>query len=280
MDINGFIHHALKEDIGEGDHTSIACIPQKTNGKAQLKVKENCVIAGVALAEKIFRQVSSLSKFSLKIPDGKIAKKGDVAFEIEGNAREILSAERLVLNCMQRMSGIATITYKMVEEIKGTKAKILDTRKTTPNFRVMEKWAVKIGGGENHRFGLFDMILIKDNHIDLSGGISNALTSVKNYVAGNKNIANIKIEIEARSIQDIKEILDSGGVNRILLDNFSIDQTREAVKIIDHTVETESSGNITIENIRAYAECGVDFISVGALTHSSKSIDLSLKATF
>lgn len=278
MDLSEFIFQAIKEDIGNGDHTSLACIPSTAKGKAQLIIKENCIIAGVEVAGKIFQQISPSIKFSVLINDGLNTKKGDIAFVVEGRVHDILKGERLVLNCMQRMSGIATKTKKMADALKGTKAKILDTRKTTPNFRAFEKSAVKIGGGENHRFGLYDMILIKDNHIDYAGGISNAILSAKKYLGDNPGIRKIKIEIEARNINEVKEIISTGGIHRIMLDNFSIEQTKEAVKIIGDRYEIESSGNITIENIRGYAECGVDYISVGGLTHSYKSIDMSLKA--
>ncbi len=276
MDLSEFIKYALQEDIGDGDHSSLACIPESAIGKAQLIIKEDCIIAGIDLAEKIFHHISPQIKFSVFLNDGKNTKKGDIAFFVEGKTQDILKGERLVLNCMQRMSGIATNTRKMVNAVHGTKAKILDTRKTTPNFRVFEKKAVKIGGGENHRFGLYDMILIKDNHVDYAGGISRAILSSKKYL--NDNNRNLKIEIEARNIEEVKEIVSLGGINRIMLDNFSIENTREAVKIISNKYEIETSGNITIENIRSYAECGVDYISVGGLTHSYKSIDLSLKA--
>ncbi len=276
MDLKSFITHSLEEDIGNGDHTSLACIPANASGKAQLIVKENCILAGVELAKKIFLHIEPKIKITIILKDGSIAKKGSVAFFVEGKIQTILKAERLVLNCMQRMSGIATITNKMVEQLKGTKAKLLDTRKTTPNFRALEKCAVKIGGGENHRPGLYDMILIKDNHIDYAGGISNAVSTTKKYLK--KKHKNLKIEIEARSINEVKEVISIGGIDRIMLDNFTISKTKEAVKLIGGMFEIETSGNINFENIRKYAECGVDYISVGALTHSYKSIDLSLKA--
>lgn len=276
MNLTQFITLALNEDIGEGDHTSLACISPAATGKAQLIIKEKGILAGVELAGKIFFHLSPRLKFSVLINDGSSVQKGDTAFIIEGSARDILKGERLVLNCMQRMSGIATVTEKMVHAIKGTKAKLLDTRKTTPNFRALEKWAVRLGGGENHRWGLYDMILIKDNHIDYAGGISSAISAAKKYLQ-EKN-KKLKIEIEARDLREVNEILSAGGIDRIMLDNFSIEQTAEAVKIIGNKYETESSGNITHENIRAYAECGVDYISIGALTHSYKSLDMSLKA--
>lgn len=276
MELAKFITSALEEDIGDGDHTSLACIPASSIGKARLIVKENCVIAGVELAEKIFRHICPEMNFTSLLQDGNDARQGDVAFFVNGNGRHILAGERLVLNCMQRMSGIATVTRKMADQVKGTRAKLLDTRKTTPGFRAIEKWAVRIGGGFNHRQGLFDMILVKDNHVDYAGGIANAILSVQNYIRQTKK--DLKVEIEARNLREVKEILKTGMVHRIMLDNFSVEQTREAVGIIGGKYEIETSGNITLERIREYAECGVDYISVGALTHSIKSIDLSLKA--
>lgn len=276
MNLTQFITLALDEDIGEGDHTSLACIPSTATGKAQLIIKENGILAGVELAGKIFNHISPQLEFSVLIKDGANVQKRDIAFFIEGSARDILKGERLVLNCMQRMSGIATITGKMVNAIKGTGTKLLDTRKTTPNFRALEKWAVRIGGGENHRSGLYDMILIKDNHVDYAGGISQAIIAAKKYLQ--EKDKKLKIEIEARNIDEVKKIIEIGGIDRIMLDNFSVEQTAEAVKIIGNSYETETSGNISFENIRAYAECGVDYISMGALTHSYKSLDMSLKA--
>lgn len=276
MEITAFISESLQEDLGDGDHTSLACISPSILGKVKLLIKEDCVIAGVELAEKILHHISPEIAFLPFKKDGDHVLKGEIAFTAEGKVLDLLKAERLLLNCMQRMSGIATVTAKMADAIKGTKAKVLDTRKTTPNFRFFEKWAVKIGGGENHRYGLYDMILVKDNHIDFAGGIRNAILAVGHYLQ--EKDKKLRVEVEARTIEDVKEIISAGGIHRIMLDNFSIEQTREAVKLIAGRYEVETSGNITYENIRQYAECGVDYISVGALTHSYKSVDLSLKA--
>lgn len=274
--IDQFIINALKEDVGDGDHTSLATIPAGTTGKAKLLVKDNGILAGVELAAEIFHIVDAQLKLTIFLNDGAAVKYGDVAFEVEGDAKSILTAERLVLNCMQRMSGIATITDEIVDLLKGTNTKVLDTRKTTPGIRYLEKWAVRIGGGVNHRFGLYDMILIKDNHVDYAGGISEAIEGAHNYlVAHNKKLA---IEIEVRNLEELEEVLQTGGVDRILLDNFNFSDLRDAVNMIEGRYITEASGGITIDNIRAYAETGVDYISVGALTHSVKSLDLSLKA--
>ncbi len=274
--IDFFIENALREDIGDGDHTSLACIPASVRGKLQLSVKEKGILAGVNIAHRVFSKLDNAAKMTVFINDGSQIKPGDVAFIAEGQILALLQAERLVLNIMQRMSGIATVTRRYVDTLKGLNTKILDTRKTTPGMRILEKEAVRIGGGLNHRFGLFDMILIKDNHIDFSGGIAQAIQKVKQYLA--KTGKKLKIEVEARSIDDIRIIMQEGGINRILLDNFSVEDTRMAVSIINHAYETESSGGITIENIRQYAECGVDYISVGALTHHIDSLDLSLDA--
>jgi len=271
-----FITNALKEDIGEGDHTSLACIPKTAMGKAQLLVKEEGILAGVELAQEIFHKVDPEITLQVFFKDGAKVKTGTTAFIVEGKLQSILKAERLVLNCMQRMSGIATATHKIVELLNGLNTKVLDTRKTTPGLRMLEKWAVNIGGGENHRFGLYDMIIIKDNHVDYAGGISQAIKSTHAYLK--QNHKDLKIEIEARNLEEVKEILSVGGVDRIMLDNFSLKNTREAVMLINGKYETESSGGITAENIRAYAKRGVDYISVGALTHSVRSLDLSLKA--
>jgi nicotinate-nucleotide pyrophosphorylase (carboxylating) len=271
-----FIENALKEDIGDGDHTSRACIPAEATGKAQLLVKEKGILSGVQVASRIFKKLDPDVKIEIFKEDGTAVVPGDVALIVEGKIRALLKAERLVLNIMQRMSGIATMTRKYVDRIDGLKTRILDTRKTTPGMRMLEKAAVKTGGGVNHRFGLFDMILIKDNHIDFAGGIEGAILRSKEYLK--KTGRNLPIEIEARSIEDVHLILKIGGINRIMLDNFSVEDTRKAVKIIDGRFETESSGGITYDNIREYAECGVDYISVGALTHHIKSLDLSLKA--
>jgi nicotinate-nucleotide pyrophosphorylase (carboxylating) len=274
--LDEFIENALNEDIGDGDHTSLACIPRTAVGKIQLLIKEEGVLAGVDMAVKIFTKLEPEIKIELFKHDGDQVAPPDIAFIVEGSVIALLKAERLVLNIMQRMSGIATTTRQYVNQLKGLKTKILDTRKTTPGMRMLEKAAVKIGGGENHRFGLFDMILIKDNHIDFAGGIPNAIKRAQDYLK--KTGRDLSIEIEARNLDDVDIILGIGGIKRIMLDNFTIENTRKAVKIIAGRFETESSGGITFENIRNYAECGVDYISVGALTHHIKSLDLSLKA--
>jgi nicotinate-nucleotide pyrophosphorylase (carboxylating) len=274
--IDQFIHNALIEDVGDGDHTSLATIPAGTQGKAKLLVKDNGILAGVELAAEIFHIVDDKLKLNVFLNDGAAIKYGDIAFEVEGDAQNILKAERLVLNCMQHMSGIATKTDEIVDVLKGTNTKVLDTRKTTPGLRYLEKWAVRIGGGVNHRFGLYDMILIKDNHVDYAGGIGEAIESARSYVAGlNKKLA---IEIEVRNIEEVEQVLQTGGVDRILLDNFNFSDLCTAVNMIEGRYITEASGGITVDNIRRYADCGVDYISVGALTHSVKSLDLSLKA--
>jgi len=275
LSISQFIAFSLNEDIGDGDHTSLACINSSEVGKAIVKIKEDGIIAGVDLAVKILEYVDSSLDVKVLLKEGSKVKINDIAIEIEGNIQSVLKAERLLLNCMQRMSGIATATAKLVDRISGTNAKLLDTRKTTPNFRVFEKQAVKTGGGYNHRFGLFDMILIKDNHIDACGGITKAIQKANDYLKiKNKKLL---IEIETRSIDEVKEVLRYGNVNRIMLDNFSTEKLKEAVDLINHSFETEASGGITFETIREVAECGVDYISVGALTHSYKSLDISLK---
>jgi nicotinate-nucleotide pyrophosphorylase (carboxylating) len=274
--VDQFIISALKEDVGDGDHTSLATIPAGTIGKAKLLVKDNGVLAGVELAAEIFRIVDKGLKMTTYLKDGADIKYGDVAFEVEGDAQNILKAERLVLNCMQHMSGIATKTNEIVDILKGYNTKVLDTRKTTPGLRYLEKWAVRIGGGVNHRFGLYDMILIKDNHVDYAGGISEAIEGARNYLAANNK--KLAIEIEVRNIDELGEVIQTGGVDRILLDNFNFSDLRDAVNMIEGRFITEASGGITIDNIREYAACGVDYISVGALTHSVKSLDLSLKA--
>ncbi len=276
MNIDEIIRHALAEDIGNGDHTSLSCIPKNAKGKARLLIKDSGILAGVDIAQKVFNKVDSDLKVNIFLKDRSKIKKGDIAFTVEGSSISILSAERLVLNFMQRMSGIASATHELVELIKGTKAKILDTRKTTPLLREIEKMAVRIGGGYNHRMGLYDMIMIKDNHIDFAGGIEPAINSTLQYLKTNK--LNLKIEIEARNIDNVKEIIAIGNIHRIMLDNFSPILIKEAVKLIDNKFETEASGGITKENIKAYAESGVDFISVGAITHHIKSLDMSLKA--
>jgi len=273
---NELIDIAINEDIGDGDHTSLSCIPADAKGKAQLLVKENCIIAGVDLAKIIFNKIDSNLIFTSLINDGEAVSVGDIVFTIEGSSQSILQAERLVLNFMQRMSGIASNTNRYVSLLDGLDTKVLDTRKTTPGLRTIEKLAVKIGGGENHRIGLYDMIMIKDNHVDYAGGIEAAITSTKKYLA--KNNKDLKIEVEARNLNELNEILAVGGINRIMLDNFSFEDIRTAVKLINNKYETEASGGITFETLREYAECGVDYISVGALTHQINSIDLSLKA--
>ena len=274
--IDPFITSALKEDIGDGDHTSLATINADAKGKAKLLVKDTGILAGVELTDEIFHIVDANLKLSVRLKDGAVIRPGDIVFEVEGEARSILTAERLVLNCMQRMSGIATKTHQIVELLKGTGTKVLDTRKTTPGMRYLEKWAVRIGGGVNHRFGLSDMILIKDNHVDYSGGIKQAIQNTHQYLKEQNK--DLEIEIEVRNLDELEQVLQTGGINRILLDNFNFDDLKNAVETIGGRYTTEASGGITIDNIRQYAACGVDYISVGALTHSVKSLDLSLKA--
>jgi nicotinate-nucleotide pyrophosphorylase (carboxylating) len=270
------IANAIREDVGDGDHSSLACIPDSAQGKAKLLVKDNGIIAGVEFAKMIFKYVDANLQVEVLIEDGEAVKHGDIVFFVSGSSQSILKAERLVLNTMQRMSAIATKTKEFVALLQGTKTKILDTRKTTPGIRAIEKWAVKIGGGENHRFALYDMIMLKDNHIDFAGGISQAILKTKNYlIANNKEL---KIIVEARNLDEVKQILQVGGVYRILLDNFDYETTQQAVQLIDSQCLTESSGNINEKTIRLYAECGVDYISSGALTHSIYNMDLSLKA--
>jgi len=274
--VRHFVDNAIKEDVGDGDHTSLATIPADTTGKAKLLVKDTGIIAGVELAEYIFHRVDKGLKVNVFIKDGTEVKPKDIVFEVEGNAISILTAERLVLNCMQRMSGIATSTDNIVDLLKGTNTQVLDTRKTTPGMRYLEKWAVRIGGGVNHRFGLYDMILIKDNHVDYSGGIARAIENAHQYIVtlGKK----LAIEIEVRNLDELEEVLQSGGVDRILLDNFNFADLKQAVNIIEGRYITEASGGITIDNVREYANCGVDYVSIGAITHSVKCLDLSLKA--
>lgn len=274
--VDKLIDLSFAEDIGDGDHTTLCCIPEEARGKSRMIIKEEGILAGVKIAEEVFNRFDSTLKVEILINDGTNVKPGDVAMVVEGSVRSLLQTERLMLNIVQRMSGIATITHKYMELLKGTKAKVLDTRKTTPGMRILEKMAVKIGGGENHRIGLFDMILLKDNHVDFVGGISNAIDRCHEYLkAKNKDL---KIEIEVRSIDELNQVLEHGGVNRIMLDNFSVENTRMAVDLIGGKYEIESSGGITLDTIRSYAECGVDYISVGALTHSVKSLDISFKA--
>ena len=267
---------AFAEDIGDGDHTTLCCIPEDAMGKSHLLVKEEGILAGVEMAKKVFAGYDPTMKVTVYLQDGSHVKPGDIAFLVEGKVRSLLQTERLMLNIMQRMSGIATMTNKYVEQIKGTGAHVLDTRKTTPGLRMIEKQAVKIGGGMNHRIGLFDMILLKDNHVDFAGGIANAINRCHKYL-DNKNLK-LKIEIEVRNFDELQQVLDCGGVDRIMLDNFSPEDTKKAVEIIAHRYEVESSGGITFDTIRNYAEQGVDFISVGALTHSVKGLDMSFKA--
>ncbi len=274
--IDKFIKNALSEDVGDGDHTSLSTITPGTLGKAKLLVKEAGVLAGVELALEIFKVVDIDLEVQVFLTDAAKIKPSDIVLEVNGSAHSILKAERLVLNCMQRMSGIATKTNQMGELLKGTKTKILDTRKTTPGMRYLEKWAVKIGGGVNHRIGLYDMILIKDNHVDFSGGIANAIEKANNYL--HENRIKLPIEIEVRNLGELEEVLKVGKVDRIMLDNFSYADLQEAVTLINGRFVTEASGGITEDNIQAYAACGVDYVSVGALTHSVKSLDLSLKA--
>ena len=274
--VDQFILNSLNEDVGDGDHTSLATISAGAEGKAKLLVKEEGILAGVELAEEIFRLVDAALKLTIFLNDGSKVKPGDIAFEVEGDPQSILKAERLVLNCMQRMSGIAPKTREMVDLLQGMNTKVLDTRKTTPGMRYLEKWAVRIGGGVNHRFGLYDMILIKDNHVDYAGGIREAIEKARDYITRqNKKLA---IEIEVRNLDELEQVLQTGGVNRILLDNFSFRDICEAVNIIEGRYITEASGGITVDNVREYAACGVDYVSIGALTHSVKSLDLSLKA--
>ncbi|CAM1362227.1 putative nicotinate-nucleotide pyrophosphorylase (carboxylating) [Tenacibaculum litoreum] len=270
------IANAIREDIGDGDHTSLSCIPAEATGKAKLLVKDEGIIAGVAFAKMVFNYVDADLKVETLINDGSPVKYGDIVFYVSGKSQSILMAERLVLNAMQRMSAIATKTKFFANLLEGTKTKVLDTRKTTPGIRALEKWAVKIGGGENHRFALYDMVMIKDNHIDFAGGITQAITKTKKYLA--EKGLDIKIIVEARSLEEIEEILQNEGVYRILIDNFNYEDTRKAVAMIGDQCLTESSGGINEKTIREYAECGVDFISSGALTHSVYNMDLSLKA--
>ncbi|MBF2709645.1 carboxylating nicotinate-nucleotide diphosphorylase [Flavobacterium soyangense] len=270
------IKNAIREDVGDGDHSSLACIPASATGKAKLLVKEDGIIAGVAFAKMIFEYVDSNLKVETFITDGTPVKYGDVVFNVSGSSQSILKAERFVLNSMQRMSAIATKTKSYVDLLQGTNTQILDTRKTTPGFRACEKWAVKIGGGENHRFALYDMVMLKDNHLDFAGGITLAIAKTRAYLQ-EKNL-DLKIIVEARNLNEIMEILKNDGIYRILIDNFNYEDTRKAVALIGNKCQTESSGNINEETIRAYAECGVNYISSGALTHSVYNMDLSLKA--
>jgi len=276
QNINTFIQQALAEDIGDGDHSSLASIPADAHNQARLLVKDEGILAGVELAGYIFKAVDPELELEILLEDGAKVKHGDVALIVKGKAQSILTAERLVLNCMQRMSGIATYTNYLTSLIEGTNTKLLDTRKTTPNFRMMEKWAVLIGGGRNHRYGLFDMVILKDNHVDYAGGIREAITATQNYLK--EKGKDLKIEVETRNLDEVKEAIETGGIHRIMLDNMTPDMMREAVDMIGGRYETEASGGITEKTIRSVAACGVDYISVGALTHSIKSLDLSLKA--
>ena len=275
-ELNIIIQNGIREDIGSGDYSSLACIPVDATGKAKLLVKDTGIIAGVSFAKMIFENIDPTLQIETFKTDGAEVNYGDIVFHVSGNSQSILKAERLVLNSMQRMSAIATKTSKFVKLLEGTETKILDTRKTTPGFRACEKWAVKIGGGENHRFALYDMVMLKDNHNDFAGGITNAISKTKTFL--NSNNLDLKIIVEARNLDEIKEILQNEGVYRILIDNFTIEDTRKAVALINKKYLTESSGNINEKTIRHYAECGVDYISAGALTHSVYNMDLSLKA--
>jgi nicotinate-nucleotide pyrophosphorylase (carboxylating) len=274
--LRDFILRSLREDLGDGDHSSLACIPVKSTGKAKLLIKEKGILAGMRVAGVLFSTIDKELKFDSFLEDGAMVVPGDIAFHIQGCQQSILKTERLVLNIMQRMSGIATSTHEYVSKLEGLKTRILDTRKTSPGLRFLEKEAVRIGGGLNHRMGLFDMIMLKDNHIDYAGGIEKAINNTRKYLK--ENNINLKVEIEARSLEDVRTILSVRGIDRIMLDNFSIKDTLSAVEEIAGRYETESSGGIGLSTIRSYAQCGVDFISVGALTHHIKSLDMSLKA--
>ena len=274
--IDRLIDLAFAEDIGDGDHTTLSCIPEDAMGKSKLLIKEQGVLAGMEIAKEIFFRFDPSMKVEVMIKDGTEVKPGDVAMVVTGKVRPLLQTERLMLNVMQRMSGIATMTRKYVKQLEGTHTRVLDTRKTTPGMRMLEKEAVKIGGGVNHRIGLFDMILLKDNHVDFAGGIDKAILRAKEYCK--EKGKNLKIEIEVRNFVELQQVLDLGGVDRIMFDNFTPEQTRKAVEMVGGRFETESSGGITFDTLRQYAECGVDFISVGALTHSVKGLDMSFKA--
>ncbi len=267
---------AFAEDIGDGDHTTLCCIPDTAMGKSHLLIKEDGILAGVEVAKRVFARFDPTMQVEVLIGDGAHVKKGDIAMVVTGKVRSLLQTERLMLNIMQRMSGIATMTAKYVERLKGTNTHVLDTRKTTPGMRMLEKQAVKIGGGMNHRIGLFDMILLKDNHVDFAGGIANAINRCHEYLK--EKGLDLKIEIEVRNFDELRQAMECGGINRIMLDNFSVENTKKAVEMVGGKYETESSGGITFDTIRDYAECGVDFISVGALTHSVKGLDMSFKA--
>ncbi|HBZ34199.1 MAG TPA: carboxylating nicotinate-nucleotide diphosphorylase [Bacteroidales bacterium] len=276
LDYRQYIPLWFAEDIGDGDHTSLSCIPSDAMGCSQLIIKEDGIIAGVEVAREIFRQFDPELHVEVFIGDGAPVKKGDIVFRVTGKVLSLLQTERLMLNVMQRMSGIATTTHRYMQRLEGTHTRVLDTRKTTPGMRMLEKMAVRIGGGTNHRIGLFDMILLKDNHVDFAGGIVNAIDRARDYCK--RTGKDLKIEIEVRNFEELQQVLDHGGVDRIMLDNFSVEDTRKAVEIIGGRFETESSGGITLDTIRDYALCGVDYVSVGALTHSIKSLDMSFKA--
>jgi len=269
---------ALEEDVREGDHTSLACIPADASGHAILLVKDEGILAGLPVADAVFQLVDPNLQVEYLMQEGEAMHKGDIAFKVSGSAISILTAERLVLNCMQRMSGVASLTRKYVDAVAGTHAKVIDTRKTTPGIRLLEKYAVTVGGGANHRMGLYDMIMVKDNHVDFSGGIAKAVERVHQYLQ-QKNL-DLKIEVETRNLEEVRQVLEVGGIHRIMLDNYTPELMREAIQLIDGQYETEASGGIKLDTIRSFAETGVDFISVGALTHSAVSLDLSLKASF
>ena len=275
--VDRLIDLSFAEDIGDGDHTTLCCIPEDAMGKSKLLIKEDGILAGVEIAKEVFHRFAPTMQVEVLMGDGTKVKKGDVAMIVTGKVRSLLQTERLMLNIMQRMSGIATMTAKYVERLEGTHTRVLDTRKTTPGMRMLEKQAVKIGGGCNHRIGLFDMILLKDNHVDFAGGIANAINRCHEYLK--QKGLDLKIEIEVRNFDELKQAMDCGGIDRIMLDNFSVADTKKAVEIVGGKYETESSGGITFDTLRDYAECGVDFISVGALTHSVKGLDMSFKAT-
>ena len=274
--VDRLIDLSFAEDIGDGDHTTLCCIPEDAMGKSKLLIKEDGILAGVEIAKEVFHRFDPTMQVEVFMGDGSKVKKGDVAMIVTGKVRSLLQTERLMLNIMQRMSGIATMTSKYVERLEGTHTRVLDTRKTTPGMRMLDKQAVKIGGGCNHRIGLFDMILLKDNHVDFSGGIANAINRCHEYLK--EKGLDLKIEIEVRNFEELKQAMDCGGIDRIMLDNFSVEDTKKAVEIVGGKYETESSGGITFDTLRDYAECGVDFISVGALTHSVKGLDMSFKA--
>lgn len=276
QELQQFIQNALYEDVREGDHSAMACIPRESQGRAQLLIKEDTILAGMEVAEHIFAYVDPEIQFTSLLGEGERVKSGDIAFQVAGSSISILKAERLVLNCMQRMSAIAQLTQAYVAQLEGLHTKVLDTRKTTPGLRLLEKWAVRIGGGHNHRFGLYDMIMLKDNHIDFAGGIEAAIGKTLDYLK--RTGLDLRIEVETRNLQEVEEVLSVGGIHRIMLDNFSYPDAKEAVKRIAGRFETEASGGINLETVREHAACGVDFVSVGALTHGVKNVDLSLKA--